>query len=580
MNKLERILSRPVAKPYRSGNVSADEPPYLNEDGHVDFAEGDIENPKNWSHRRRWYITLVTISLTLNATFASTAPSAALQGISQTFHVSQVAAGLVITLFLLGYVFGPLFFAPLSEFFGRRWIFYSTFIGYALFNFLCAWAPNFGGLLVGRFITGTFASAALSNAPGVLADLWGPVERGNGMAVFAMITFAGPGLAPTIAGFLMLTENWRWCFYVLLWLAGGTLCLLFTIPETHPGTVLTNKARRIRRLKIPGYENVQSPTEASGQTLASIFKIALTRPWIILFDPISFLVAIYISFVYTLLYMLFSIYPIVFRERRHWNDGVSELPLIGTVVGAALGALIVFINSQKVAKKIKNNIPIEPEDRLPLAMIGGVGFAICMFWFGWTANYNSVPWIVPTLAGCFLASNIVLIFVAFLNYLTDTYLMYAASAIAANTVTRSAAGASAPLFTNQMFEALGVGGGASLLGGVAALLAVVPFVFYKYGAAIRKRSKFAPTDNKKDEEANPESEEEDKEKEKSQPNASSSSDNVSSSSGSSTIADEEAPESHREPEKPEHERTHYHAGQNAFGQPRTDNVNFGKEGET
>lgn len=70
--------------------------------------------------------------------------------------------------------------------------------------------------------------------------------------------------------------------------------------------------------------------------------------------------------------------------------------------------------------------------------------------------------------------------------------MYAASAIAANTIARSACGAAAPLFTNQMFTALGIGGGGSLIGGVATLLACIPFLFYKYGKQIRIRSRFAP----------------------------------------------------------------------------------------
>lgn len=84
-----------------------------------------------------------------------------------------------------------------------------------------------------------------------------------------------------------------------------------------------------------------------------------------------------------------------------------------------------------------------------------------------------------------------------LEDLVDTYLMFAASAIAANTVARSACGAAAPLFTRQMFAALGVGGGGSLIGGVAVLLAAIPFAFYRYGEGIRIRSKFAPTDSKK-----------------------------------------------------------------------------------
>lgn len=78
MEKLERILSRPVAKPYRTRRIELDEKPYLNDDGHVDFAPDDVENPKNWSAKRRWYITVVAIILVLNATFASSAPSGAL----------------------------------------------------------------------------------------------------------------------------------------------------------------------------------------------------------------------------------------------------------------------------------------------------------------------------------------------------------------------------------------------------------------------------------------------------------------------------------------------------------------------
>jgi multidrug resistance protein len=172
----------------------------------------------------------------VNATFASSSPSGCLQGIAQHFHVSEEAAGLVITLFLLGYCAGPLVFAPLSEFYGRRYVFMVTFTCYVLFNFLCAFPPNFGSLLVGRLLTGTFASAPLTNAPGVLADLWGPIERGNAMAVFSMMTFIGPALGPVVSGFLQLKEDWRWNFYVLLWLGAFTEVLLLTIPETHPPT--------------------------------------------------------------------------------------------------------------------------------------------------------------------------------------------------------------------------------------------------------------------------------------------------------------------------------------------------------
>ncbi|TVY33447.1 Efflux pump [Lachnellula subtilissima] len=483
MERLERLLSRPAAKPYRSKAFEAGETLHLNHKGQLDFSPNDIENPKNWSTPRRWYITVVSVILVVNATFASSGPSGTLEGIREEFNVSQEAVGLVVTLFLLGYCFGPLFWAPLSEFYGRRWVFYISFTGYLIFTFLCAFANNFAALLIGRFLTGTFASSPLSNAPGVLADIWGSIERGNAMALFSMMTFIGPALGPVIAGFLELKENWRWDFYLLM----------FTIPETLPTQVLLNKAKRLRRLKIPGYENVQAPVEQTDRSLGGIFRVALTRPWKILVDPISLFVAIYLSVVYTLLYMLFTIYPIVFQQKRGWNSGVGELPLLGTAVGACLGGAVIFTISARDRKRQAAGYVGRPEDRLEVAMVAGVLFPITMFWFAWSGEYNSVHWIVPTLAGVFLGQAIILIFVAYLNYLTDSYLVYAASALAANTVCRSAGGAAAPLFTQYMFDALGVGGGGSLIGGVAVLLAPIPFIFYKYGEGIRKRSKFAPT---------------------------------------------------------------------------------------
>ena len=496
MDRLERMLSRPVAKPYRSHAIDPSERPYLNANGFLDFAPGDIENPKNWSVARRGYITVVAVLLVVNATFASSSPSGCLVGISKHFDVSEEAAGLVITLFLLGYCAGPLIFAPLSEFYGRRYVFYFTFTSYFAFNFLCAFANNFAALLVGRFLTGTFASAPLSNAPGVLADIWNPIERGNAMAVFSMMTFVGPALGPVVSGFLELKKDWRWTFYVLLWFAGITELLMFTIPETLPSVVLINKARRIRAAKTPGFEDVKAPAEAFDRKLSSIFKVALIRPWKILVDPISLLVAVYLSVVYALLYMLFTIYPIVFQQKRHWNSGVGELPLLGTAVGAVTGAGIIFAVSTRDKKRLLQGYKGRPEDRLPVAMFGGCLFAVTMFWFAWTAEFNSIHWIVPTIAGTFLATSILLIFVAYLNYLTDSYLMYTASAMAANTICRSACGAAAPLFTQHMFDALGVGGGGSLIGGIATLLAPIPFIFYRYGESIRIRSKFAPTPEK------------------------------------------------------------------------------------
>lgn len=92
-----------------------------------------------------------------------------------------------------------------------------------------------------------------------------------------------------------------------------------------------------------------------------------------------------------------------------------------------------------------NNMPV-PEWRLPPVIVGGVSFGIGLFWFAWTGNKRSIHWIAPTLSGLATGFGILSIFLNCLNYLIDAYLMFAASAIAANTFLRSLAGAGFPLF--------------------------------------------------------------------------------------------------------------------------------------
>ena len=114
------------------------------------------------------------------------------------------------------------------------------------------------------------------------------------------------------------------------------------------------------------------------------------------------------------------------------------------------------------------------------------------FWLGWTGQYARVHWIVPALATVPIGAAVSLVFNGFLAFLVDTYLQYAASAFSANTIVRSCVGAAFPLFTVQMFRALGIAWACTLVGLCGLLLAPSPFVFYKYGPRIRAKSKFSP----------------------------------------------------------------------------------------
>ena len=92
------------------------------------------------------------------------------------------------------------------------------------------------------------------------------------------------------------------------------------------------------------------------------------------------------------------------------------------------------------------------------------------------------------LAGVPFGLGVQLIFNALLNYLTDAYRIYAASELAASTFSRSICAALLSVAVNRMYSTLGIAWATSLLGFVSVIMAVIPFLFIKYGSVIRGRS--------------------------------------------------------------------------------------------
>lgn len=209
-------------------------------------------------------------------------------------------------------------------------------------------------------------------------------------------------------------------------------------------------------------------------------------------EPMVTCIAFYASFVYALLYLSLQVFEIVFAEQRGWPLVTSTLPFLGLFVGvlAALGVNLGF--QPRYARIVdQNNGRSVPEGRLAPMVVGGFLFAIGLFWFGWTAA-PGIPWPAPVVATAFIGAGFNIIFQQCLNFLVDTYGLYAASAVSANTFLRSILAAGLPMAARPMFHTLGVGPAMSLLGGVACLALPVPFLFMRYGLRLRKMSKFAP----------------------------------------------------------------------------------------
>ncbi|EEP79877.1 hypothetical protein UREG_04723 [Uncinocarpus reesii 1704] len=480
------VTQEVVDYPYRGSGTEDD--PYV-----VEWIPNDPRNPLLFSNAKKWSITMLVAMATLAVALISSAYTGGANQIMQEFNVGTEVMILGVSLFVLGFAIGPLLWAPMSELLGRQVLFCGTYMALTAFNAGAAGSQNIWTLIILRFFAGSFGSSPLTNAGGIIADMFSASQRGLAMGMFSVAPFLGPVLGPIIGGFLGMTSGWRWVegflaiFSGALWIIGSLL-----VPETYAPVLLRKRAKTLSRLSGKVYRS-RIEIDQGRVTVGEAFATALSRPWILLFrEPIVFLLSLYMAIVYGTLYLLFGAFPIVYQQVRGWNEGVGGLAFLGVLVGMLIAAALNIVDNNRryipVAQRHHGFAP--PEARLPPSMVGGVAIPIGLFWFAWT-NYPSIHWLASIAAGVPFGFGMVLVFLGVMNYLIDSYTIYAASVLAANSVLRSLFGAAFPLFTRYMYRDLGIHWASTIPAFLALACVPFPFLFYRYGARIRLRCAFA-----------------------------------------------------------------------------------------
>ncbi|KAJ9107388.1 hypothetical protein QFC21_000838 [Naganishia friedmannii] len=453
----------------------------------VTFEAG--ESPKSWSVAKKWFVTLSMSALCLAVALGSAMPTGDLPGTAKSLHVSGEVINLSITCFILGFGIGPLVFAPLSEIIGRKPVYMISMFFYFIFTLPSALAKNIGTMIVARLIAGIAASAPMTNVGGTIADIWDVEDRGIPMGVFSLTIFMGPCLGPLIAGWISIgTHGWRWIYWVLFIFLGVVFGFTCLSPETYAPILLAKKAARLR--KEHNSNAYRAEHELNRTPLSTEIKIGLTRPFVLMFcEPIVLCMSIFLSFIYSLLYLLFFAFPIAFEEVRGWNAGTTGTAFIAVMIGIAVAFAALQYQEVLYARASKDGA--KPEARLYPMMLGAIVLPIALFIFAFTGGYEWVHWIGPCVGGALFGFAMLLIYVSANSYIVDSYITYAASALAAKTFMRSEIAATVPLWVVQMFHNMGFQYAGLLLALIACVIAPIPFLFFFKGEAVRKRSKRA-----------------------------------------------------------------------------------------
>ncbi|KAL2825073.1 major facilitator superfamily domain-containing protein [Aspergillus cavernicola] len=435
----------------------------------------------------------------LNSCLGSSLPSNATLFIADEFAIeSQAEKALPMSCYLIGHrIAGPLLWAPLSEQRGRRSITIGTFSLFGIFTMACAVAPTWPAFLVFRTLTGIFASGPIAVVTGILADKYqGHRTRGQAVAVYMVVTAFGPLLGPIISGFVSPSLGWRWPFWIALIIIAATFVPLLTLPETH-AAVLRSQDRPPHKTPHPGLNPQQEEPNRK-----EFITTVLFRPLhMLIFEPIVTATSTYLALCYSIFYMSFQAYPLIFTDIYSLSPGLCGLTYRPIGLGCIITLPIFWAYDEFFAHqepnrirtccllKDNNNNNREEYIRLPIACLGGPLFAISLFWLGWSAR-QYLPFVVSMLAGVPFGLGFICIFIALLNYLTDAYEIYAASANAASSCSRSLLAIVLPLATGPMFDRLGVAGACSLLGGLSGVMCVIPLVFLWKGHRMRASSTF------------------------------------------------------------------------------------------
>ncbi|KAI9367378.1 major facilitator superfamily domain-containing protein [Aspergillus egyptiacus] len=448
------------------------------------------ENPKNWPLLKKLYVVFFTLLSVMNSGVSASLPSNAVPYILKDFDTEDNGqSSLPTSLFLIGYIVGPLIWSPLSETIGRRPVLLYTFVGFFLFTLATALAPGWPSLLFFRFGCGCMGAAPQTVIGGAYADVFESTARGRAMAFYMAAASFGPILGPIISGFAS-EHGWRWTFWIDLIFAGVTLLGLIFLPESFGAVILKRKAAELSK------QRGKKISAAVSRVDTDITTIFLRPLYMLIFEPIILSTSIYVGVVYALVFFYFQAYPMIFPKVYDFDIKTTSLAFLPLGVGACFTGFLAVYWDLKYASALHNNKPsllrldFGPElHRLPISCIGSISIVISLFWLAWTTT-SSIHWIVPVFSGFLFGLGYQTIFISLLTYVTDAYKVYSASALASSVIIRSALGAALPVAAKPMYENLGVGWATSLVGFLSLACVPIPYVLLLKGDWVRERSKF------------------------------------------------------------------------------------------
>ncbi|KAJ3136387.1 hypothetical protein HK100_001716 [Physocladia obscura] len=449
--------------------------------------DASSSNPRDWPRRKKWIAVTLAALYTFVAPICSTMVAPAFPYITADLgFTSTIQTEMILSIFVLSYVIGPLFLGPLSEVYGRYIVLQVSLWFFVIMNTACGLSRTATQMLVFRFFAGIGGSAPLVLTGSVVSDCFSVAEMGAAMSYSVLGIVVGPAIGPILGGFLTAGAGWRWLFHTLS-IFSGFLAIVgtFMLPETY---------RPLLESRKETVSGISSRIVHSNIRIVQNLITAITRPFIMIFtQPIVQIIALIMGFVYGVLFIVLATFSALFVKKYEESTEISTLHYIALGLGFFGGNRIAGSLLDVTSKFLqsRNNTSHKPEYRLPVIIPAAILLPVALFLYGWSAE-NGWHWIVPDIGILLASMSINTTFQSLTVYTVDVYSRYSASALAAVGIFRYMAGFAFPLFATSMYDQYGYGWGNSILAFAGIVIGIPsPILLYIYGERIREKSQFA-----------------------------------------------------------------------------------------
>jgi MFS family permease len=175
--------------------------------------------------------------------------AAVLPRIKSDLELSNLEAGLLATIFLLGYFLTAPLFGALGDRLSRKRLIAFGVVTWSAATLASGFSTSLATLLVARAVVGIGEASYATLAPTIIDDITPPDKKGKMLAIFFLAIPIGSALGYLLGGFIQNIWGWRAAFFI----GGGpgiALALTCLMIQEPPRKILEAKAKIVDSARV------------------------------------------------------------------------------------------------------------------------------------------------------------------------------------------------------------------------------------------------------------------------------------------------------------------------------------------